>query len=95
MKVAIYSRGLEEKQDAQLNILLQELKKYNIEFLLFIALQQNYVSDGEIFSTWEDLDDSIDFLISLGGDGTMLDAVALVREYEIRRHLRRFGGLAT
>ncbi len=83
MKVAIYSRGLEEKQDAQLTILLQELKKYNIDFLLFTTLQQHYTSEEEVFSTWEDLDDTIDCLISLGGDGTMLDSVALVRNTNI------------
>ena len=83
MKVAIYSRGLEEKQDAQLAVLLEELKKYSIEFLLFTTLQQHYTSEEEAFSTFEDLDDTIDFLISLGGDGTMLDAVALVRDKNI------------
>jgi NAD+ kinase len=35
------------------------------------------------FSGSDDLDDSIDCLISLGGDGTMLDAVTLVKEKSI------------
>jgi NAD+ kinase len=83
MKVAIYSRGLEEEQDTQLAILLQELKKYNIDFLLFTSLAQHYQSNGNLFSSSEDLDETIDFLISLGGDGTMLDAVALVRDKNI------------
>jgi NAD+ kinase len=83
MKVAIYSRGLEEEQDNQLAILLQELKKYNIEFLLFTTLAQHYHSNGNLFYASEDLDETIDCLISLGGDGTMLDSVALVRNKNI------------
>jgi NAD+ kinase len=37
----------------------------------------------ETFSHSEDLDDSFDCLISLGGDGTMLDTVTLVRDKNI------------
>lgn len=35
------------------------------------------------FGGSEDLDETIDCLISLGGDGTMLDAVTLVKEKNI------------
>jgi NAD+ kinase len=43
----------------------------------------NLPSTCETFSSYEDLTASIDFLISLGGDGTLLDTVTLVREKNI------------
>ena len=36
-----------------------------------------------LFNNSEDLDDSIDFVISLGGDGTLLDTITLVRNKNI------------
>jgi NAD+ kinase len=40
-------------------------------------------ADFSVFSKHEDLDSSIDCIISLGGDGTMLDAATLVRNKRI------------
>ncbi|MBW7952222.1 MAG: NAD kinase [Chitinophagaceae bacterium] len=66
--------------------LLQELLKHNIKVVVYRQLLQLYHLPDEIknvieiFSTDEQLDANTDCLISLGGDGTMLDAVALVRE---------------
>jgi NAD+ kinase len=37
----------------------------------------------QVFHTSEDLDESIDFVISLGGDGTMLDTVTLIKNKNI------------
>lgn len=86
MKVAIYSRGLDETLEKPLVYLLQELLKHNIKVVVYRQLLQLYHLPDEIknvieiFSTDEQLDANTDCLISLGGDGTMLDAVALVRE---------------
>jgi NAD+ kinase len=75
MKVAIYSRGLEEGQEQHLQILLQELKAHKATVQLFSSLAtpslqpilQSY--KPEIFDNEKQLDDSVDCLISLGGDG--------------------------
>jgi len=86
MKVAIYSRGLDETLEKPLVYLLQELLKHNIKVVVYRQLLQLYHLPDEIknvieiFSTDEQLNANTDCLISLGGDGTMLDAVALVRE---------------
>ncbi|MEP7320051.1 MAG: NAD kinase [Panacibacter sp.] len=87
MKVAIYSRGLDHDLKTQLIILLTELQKHNIGILLLQSLAAyNLEVDDKgitIFSESSELDESVDCLISLGGDGTILDAVALVRDKNI------------
>lgn len=86
MKVAIYSRGLDIEQHSQLLILAQELQRYNIAILLHSALQEHLDdirSTGveiSVFSNYQDLDESVECLISLGGDGTILDAVGIIRD---------------
>ena len=87
MKVAIYSRILEAEIKAQLILLIAELQKHNIEILLHHSIIGNgfeaHVKGISTFTGQEQLDDTTDFLISLGGDGTMLDTVALVRNKNI------------
>ncbi len=89
MKVAIYSRGLDIEQENPLLILLEELGRYDTEILLFNTLVEQFHIPQHLtkklisFSGSDDLDESINCLISLGGDGTMLDAVTLVKEKNI------------
>jgi NAD+ kinase len=87
MKVAIYSRGLDPDLKAQLIILLAELQKYNIEILLLHALASDNLPINKkgirLLSNSSELDASIDCLISLGGDGTMLDSVVLISDKNI------------
>jgi NAD+ kinase len=89
MKVAIYSRGLDTEQEVQLLTLLEELRRFHIKACLHKSLvgPHSAVSmlpaDFSVFSKHEDLDSSIDCIISLGGDGTMLDAATLVRNKRI------------
>ena len=87
MKIAIYSRGLDQDSKVQLGILLTELQKHNTRIMLTHSLAEYdiYFGGKEInfFSGSSDLDETIDFLISLGGDGTMLDSVTLIRDKNI------------
>ena len=89
MKVAIYSRGLDIEQENPLLILLEELSRHDIEILLFNTLFEQFNIPQQIcnkiqqFSGYEDLDETIDCVISLGGDGTMLDTITLIREKNI------------
>lgn len=86
MKVAIYSRGLDAEQQKPLQMLLEELFLHNISILMYrqlldlYELPQTLTDNIATFQTHEDLNDEIECLISLGGDGTMLDAIALVRD---------------
>ena len=90
MKVAIYSRGVDLDQQESLNALLLELHRYDISIYLFVDLihkfnpvapagKESYIP----FVSSNDLHNNIDCLISLGGDGTVLDAVTLVGDTNI------------
>ncbi|MEP6846984.1 MAG: NAD kinase [Panacibacter sp.] len=87
MKVAIYSRGLDRDLQAQLIILINTLQKHNIDILLLESLAAyNLDVDNKgitVFSNSNDLDNSVHCVISLGGDGTILDAVTLVGDKNI------------
>lgn len=89
MKVAIYSRGLDIEQENPLLILLEELNRHDTEILLFNTLFEQFNIPQELcnkiqqFSGYEDLGESVDCVISLGGDGTMLDTITLIREKNI------------
>jgi NAD+ kinase len=83
MRIAIYSRGLESDQMEGLKVLMHEFEQYKIEpvfFQDFFNLFYCSLPIKDHFSTFnkpEDLED-IDFMISLGGDGTLLDAITFV-----------------
>ena len=86
MRIAIYSRGLEAEQQNGLKLLLSELALYKIEPVIFQDFFNQFYSTlkfGDKYSTFncsEDLVEDIDCIISLGGDGTLLDTVTLVRD---------------
>ena len=86
MRIAIYSRGLQNIQLQDLELLINEMEKYGAEPVFFQDFFNLFYSAIKIptqFSTFtssEDLDLSIDCLISLGGDGTLLDTVTLVKD---------------
>ena len=90
MRVAIYSRGIDLDQRQSLNALLLELHKHDIAICIFQDLLQKFnliaPAGKEAYSPFTssyDLPDNIDCLISLGGDGTVLDAVTLVGDSNI------------
>ncbi len=89
MKVAIYSRGLDTEQGANLDILLEALTRFEVCILIYqpLLLQFNHVTIRYPalvpFATSADLPEELDCLISLGGDGTLLDTVTLVRNKKI------------
>jgi len=88
MRIAIYSRGLEDNQREGLKLLLAELAHYKIEPVIYQDFFNQFYSSIDIhnkystFNCAEDLDD-IDYLISLGGDGTLLDSVTFAADKEI------------
>lgn len=85
MKVAIYSRGVDLDQEQSLNDLIAELQKHDITIYIYAEIIKKFnlvtASDKPSFITFNssaDLHNNIDCLISLGGDGTVLDAITLV-----------------
>jgi len=89
MKVAIYSRVLDSTQQKDVQLFFDELDKESIVPVVFEPYLQQVIkyvslpSSTEIFADHLELTDEIDFLISLGGDGTLLDTVTLVRDKNI------------
>jgi NAD+ kinase len=89
MKVAIYSRGLDFEQENPLLVLIEELARHDTSILIFrqlleqFSLPQHLLDKLVPFETSDDLDEQIDCLISLGGDGTLLDTVTLVKNKNI------------
>lgn len=89
MKVAIYSRVIDPDQQSDVQELFTELTRNNIKAVIYFPFFETirsgftHVDATQVFHTADDLDESIDFIISLGGDGTMLDTVTLVRNKNI------------
>ncbi|HSK14063.1 MAG TPA: NAD kinase [Phnomibacter sp.] len=105
MKVAIYSRGIDASQERSCSLLLQELRVHKAELLIWHLLANTlqhsnllYGLQFEVFDHHDALDGSVDCLISMGGDGTMLDAATLIRDKAIPLlgiNFGRLGFLAT
>lgn len=89
MKVAIYSRVLESTQHKYVQQFFDELEKEGIQPVLFREFHEKAAphitlpANTAVFSHHAELTADIDFLISLGGDGTLLDTVTLVRDKAI------------
>ena len=89
MKVAIYSRVMDWDHHLEVQQLFDELAKQKLNPIIYqpyfeqIHSGIHFSSGISTFSKASDLDHSIEFLISLGGDGTLLDTVTLVRDKNI------------
>lgn len=87
MKIAVYSRGGENVQHDQLKELLEALQESNCTPYLYRPfaeqVKEGLSVDTLTFSSSEELDERFDCVISLGGDGTMLDTVTLIRDKNI------------
>jgi len=99
MKAAIYSRVMEEEQQKDVQLFFDELARQQIEPVIFknffeqIKDSIHLSADTKTFSSSEDLTEEIEFIISLGGDGTLLDTVTLVRNKTISIMGINFGRL--
>jgi NAD+ kinase len=90
MKVAIYGRAFDESFLSYIREIFDNLNYYGFEviiyreFLSFLSGQHQYnPSVNDTFTGYKDMHKDIDFVISIGGDGTFLDTVSLVRETNI------------
>jgi NAD+ kinase len=89
LKVAIYSRVLDSTQQKDVQLFFDELDNEHIipviyePYLQSINPHISLPSTTQTFSGTDDLTDEIDFFISLGGDGTLLDTVTLIRNKRI------------
>ncbi|WP_372472431.1 NAD kinase [Capnocytophaga sp. ARDL2] len=89
MKFAIYAQNYKPHYHKIVNKLIKAIKKnggmiaFEAEF--YQLLKENHVltEDFSVFSTYDDLDETTHFFISIGGDGTMLRAANFVKNKNI------------
>lgn len=90
MHIAIYGKSFDENSTSYVQDLISSLVKNNVQLSCFENFEP-YLSkrimlpnDLPLFKDYSDLkSNKPDFLISLGGDGTMLRTVTLVRDLDI------------
>jgi len=89
MKAAIYSRLMEQDQKENVQLFFDELAKQKIKPLIYEQFHEQIKNsirlpeDTTTFSLSEHITPEIEFIISLGGDGTLLDTITLIRDKPI------------
>jgi NAD+ kinase len=89
MKLAIYSRLIDWEQVQEVQQFFNELAAKKIQPVIYHPYFEQILSRIQLppntttFSQSSDLNNTIDFLVSLGGDGTLLDTVTLVTDKNI------------
>jgi NAD+ kinase len=85
MKVAIYSRVMDADQRQDVQLFFDELKNQKLRPVIFHSFYEqikgiiDLPADTDVFHLSEDITADTEAIISLGGDGTLLDTVTLVR----------------
>jgi len=89
MKIAIYARNTTDNVSEHIQLLFNKLKEFNVEVLIFESFY-NFVKtelaidcNFKTFSSYNDLKDKVNYVLSLGGDGTFLETITFVRDSEI------------
>ena len=88
MKIAIYGQYYKVEDKKYIEELLKALNKHKIEFLIeenyYTGLKKHIkTSQIKTFTTYKELNNSFDFMFTIGGDGTILRAVTFIRNSNI------------
>lgn len=89
LKIAIYVQQYKKDYEKSLNLLLSCLKKYHSEIyiekkcLVEFSKENKISSEIKTFSGYKDLDNSFDFMLTIGGDGTILRAITYIKDLNI------------
>jgi len=90
MKIAIYGKVFKDNFHDAIYKIFEKLNRLSIEIIVYKKFYE-YISDTlffnprvtGMFELAEELDDSIDIIFSIGGDGTFLECVALLQKKNI------------
>ena len=89
MKIAVYSQNYDKSTKKVMHGLLDLGKQYDVEFYIekdfysLLKINSSNLVDKNIFSSYNDLNNSFDLMITIGGDGTLLRSVSFVRDLDI------------
>jgi NAD+ kinase len=89
MKVAIYSRVMDNDQWHDVQLFFDELNTQKINPVIFRSFYEQiknkieFSENVELFQGAEEITKETEAIISLGGDGTLLDTVTLVRRHNV------------
>ena len=86
MRIALFGKSVSEAIQPHIQQLIDKLESVGAEISIYKSFHekiQNLVTfhkDFKCFSSHEELTDNTDFICSIGGDGTFLDTLYLVRD---------------
>ena len=90
MQVAIYGRNFHPTFRENVASLLNKLNSMDTDVLIYKPFYEFLKSSAglmpkvkAVFEKHEELPPDTDFLFSIGGDGTFLETVSIIRDYEI------------
>ncbi|MCL4125431.1 UNVERIFIED_CONTAM: hypothetical protein GTU68_019354 [Idotea baltica] len=89
MKVAIFGRYYNDTTSASVETLFNYLSKQAVEayietkFYNLIGIESHGIKNFDTYKTFTELDKSFDFLVSIGGDGTILRSTIFVKDLGI------------
>lgn len=87
MKVTIYGRNFSDDFIPYFELLIQELEANNIAYQINgnfhdFLIKKNIacIKDANVYRKSDDIDRPVDFLVCIGGDGTILDTVTSIND---------------
>ncbi len=90
MKIAIYGKEFSYGFNGKISFLFELLKKNNMEVIVhdkfhkFLQEEAGLSLSGTtVFSTHKEIGVEVDFFISIGGDGTFLEAISYIRNKNV------------
>ena len=89
MQIAVYGRRLKDTAVQEAAYFFTLLQEKGIDFIVYSPFYKHLLSDlglkigANTFENKEEITKDIDFVFSLGGDGTILDAVSWIGDKEI------------
>ena len=86
MRIAIYGRAFDDNFNPYIQQLFDRLLAANVELLVlksfyaYMADRIQLPAECKLFTRQDNITDQIDCVFSIGGDGTMLDTLVIVRD---------------
>lgn len=88
MKVGIYGQSNNKITFKYVNELVRVLSENGIDFIMEVNFYESFkqrspIKEVPVFSDYHDLDPDLDFFFTVGGDGTFLRSITLIRDHKI------------